>query len=212
VRLTGTITPADAVAHPPFVLIAVDGVVQQAAWTGTRNGVIVFDTVLAQQSLNETENHVALFIVAQGGPPWHCAPLDRSDDCDLRRIDTVVGRSVLTMGDGSTIEVDNAFFEGKIDQRRKDGDGVVRMSGWSADRTAKIPAEIVVAVLGQRVLTASRPGLARPDVENVLGCRTCKPSGFQIAFPAAMLHGASVSAVRVFAIIGLRAIELTPSS
>jgi hypothetical protein len=211
-RITGRITPADAVDHPPVALIAVNGVVRLAAWTRTDGGAITFATVLPQRNLLAGENHVDLYILAPGGPPWRCTPVERSDDFDLRRIDTAAGRTVLVMGDGSTIDVDNAFFEGKIDARRKDRDGVVRMGGWSADRQAGTPAEYVVAVLGQRVLTASRPGLARPDVETILGCRTCRPSGFQMAFPAAMLHGALVGAVRVFAIIGLRAVELTPSS
>jgi len=207
--LTGRLRPAHAAAAPAYVLVASDGIVRQILVPAPTDDGYVFRASRTGQPDGAGGPRTRIYIIPGDGPPWRVLPVNRSDEINVVELVTVNERETLIMNDGSSIEVDNDNFEGRLDIRRRERSGNVRLSGWSADRTTKAPAEFIVVMLDRRVLATLRPGLARPDVASVLNCGMCLNSGFTLLLSRTVMGRVPVSAIRVFAVNWLHAIELT---
>lgn len=205
----GRLTPAAASAVPGFVLMAYEGIVREAAPVVHDENGFSFRAGSHGRPGDSGIPRPTIYLIPAPGPPWGVFPVTRPDELAIVRREQVNGRDVLVVSDGSSIEVNNEMFEGKLDARRTVRAGRVLVGGWSADRTLKAPAEFIVVMLGQEVLAVIRPGVSRPDVASILGCGACLKSGFSLLVSQSAMGGSPATAIRVFAVIGLHAIELT---
>ena len=112
------------------------------------------------------------------------------------------GETVLDAPGGSDIRVEPAAVEGFVDGVRRDGSGLLTVSGWAIGH-GDARADKVLLFAGDRFLVASTPRQERPDVVEALGHGALQ-SGFSLS--AAVSEGGGD--VRVFAIAGDRASEL----
>jgi hypothetical protein len=117
------------------------------------------------------------------------------------------GRQVIVDGSGRTIPVGRSETGGSVDTISV-GQAEVKIDGWAGERTSGRPAERVLAFAGERFLAAGRPSLARKDVANKVGPKLAR-SGFRLrGWTAGPRPGSARAPVRVFAIVGGRALPI----
>jgi Sulfatase len=114
------------------------------------------------------------------------------------------GRESIVSGSGETIAVDTTVNAGFLDGIDMKG-GVVMVSGWAGDTSRGRVADRVLAFVGERLLAAPRPSLDRPDVAQAKG-EALRRAGFNLS--AVVKPGTPAAAVRVFALLGRRAVPL----
>lgn len=93
--------------------------------------------------------------------------------------------------------------------RQESTDQQVAYSGWSADTARGVPADKLLVFLDQQCVFAGRPHATRPDVVQAFGKPELLATGFNLHLPRRLIPPGSEGRVRLFAVLGDRATELT---
>jgi hypothetical protein len=108
------------------------------------------------------------------------------------------------MLNGRRIPIVPGAVAGVVDTGNASG-GEAVVGGWAADRSARRPAELVLAFVGRALVATVTPGRDRPDVAQAFATPSLLRSGFELLC-AAPTRGRGV---RIVAVAGGRASELT---
>jgi len=132
-------------------------------------------------------------------------PAGERSRAPLPRYALVTGGLRTPAGRTLPIGTGGGFVDYTLEQR----DDLV-LHGWAGDGGAGEPASSILVFAGGKLVFAGAPNVARPDVAAALGKPGLTRSGYTIVVPQLLVRVRNARAhVRVIAIVGGRALELT---
>ncbi len=186
---------------PLRLAIALNGRVAATTHAYEDRGELVFSALVPPSALQSGANDLGVFVVNGRPGATTLTPL-RTNAVTRYRLTEKDGETVLDAPGGTDIRVEPGAVEGFVDGVRRDGSGLLTVSGWAIGHGDE-RADTALLFVGGRFLVASAPRQERPDVVEALGHGPLQ-SGFSLS--AAVSEGGGD--VRVFAIAGDRASEL----
>jgi hypothetical protein len=208
---TGPIVPAlisgelSGVPAAARLAVAVDGRVAATAVRWRDGDTERFSAVVPPTAFARGANSVDLVAVTGKGAGRRLARLPGAA-LGYRLADRD-GRQAIVDGSGRAIPIAGAGSGGSVDSVAV-GRAEVTIQGWAGDSERARPADRVLAFAGERFLAAGRPSLPRDDVAGKVGARLAR-SGFKLrGWTGGPLPGSPSAPVRVFAIVGGRALPI----
>jgi hypothetical protein len=200
--ITGEVSGVPAAAR---LAVAVDGRVAATAARWRDGGTERFSAVVPPTAFARGANSVDLIAVTGAGVGRQLARLPGAA-LGYRLAEMDGGQAIVT-GSGRSIPVARSASGGSIDGIEV-GQAEVKIDGWAADVERARPADRVLAFAGERFLAAGKPSLPREDVAEKVGPRLAR-AGFKLTgWTGGPRPGSPSAPVRVFAIVGGRALEI----
>jgi hypothetical protein len=185
--------------------VAVDGRVAAMAARWRDGDTERFSAVVAPTAFGRGANSVDLIAVTGAGVGRQLARLPGA--ALGYRLAETDGRQVIVTGSGRSIPVARSASGGAIDGIEV-GQAEVKIDGWAGDVERARPADRVLAFAGERFLAAGQPSLPREDVAKKVGPRLAR-AGFKLTgWTGGPRPGSPSAPVRVFAIVGGRALQI----
>jgi hypothetical protein len=188
----GGLRPGESLA------VAVDGKIRAVSESFASEDGVRMAAIVPASSFKAGRNSLSVYAVRGQGDARRLAPLA------VQRPDSYRLAGDTLSGGGRTYKVEGGRIQGFVDDGTRD-DQAVRLSGWAVDSQGPVPAERILAFLGDDLIAQTRPSKDRPDIVANLKTDTVLRSGFElrVAVPASELDD-----VRVFALSKNAATEL----
>jgi hypothetical protein len=187
------------VAKGAELAVALNGRVEATTRIQANGRQAEFTALVRPDSFRRGANTVAVFELVAG----RLRPLGRvAREAPYELVQGDEGEILVRPGE--RIPIQPGAATGFVDFATVEGRALT-VTGWAATGDKKDPAELVVAVSGQRSLRFQRPSVLRNDLRK-FGTRT-RMAGFQLALPKTDI---GAKGLRIFAIANGRATELPP--
>jgi sulfatase-like protein len=187
--------------------VAVNGRIAAVTQTFQKGGQTKFAAMVPEDVMHDGRNDVSVFLVRSSAGTPQLEELRGSSVTTVLRAQA--GGEVITSSGGKAIRVDPGAVRGEV--RVSSGSNVV-FSGFAADPKLRTKVDAVMVFVDGQQVFGSRASQIQPH--SVLGQKAAKQRfAFRFELPSSLLPApGSAHRVRVFAVLGAAASELTYAS
>jgi len=189
--------------------IALNGRVSAVVPPYRDRGELRFGALIPPREFRDGRNRIAVYAVTGEGRSATLAPLTVAAQGAAPRGRLAEGAATIDVG-GRSLRVRAARDWGYVENVKGPDPLHLAVRGWAARRGQRTPVDRVLVFADGRLIAAGKPDRPRPDVAGDLGRGALMSGyGFDIARRDAAELAGSPSRLRVFAVVGGEATELT---